>query len=108
MSLEPAFNLMLSLQGRMMTITRPGETPITGDVKMSPSNYSRNLEGPSETVIPGKEFVVSKSALDLIEFPRPKRGDRILDADMGTLTISEVREMFDLGGKLMGYRLRTS
>lgn len=108
MSLEAAFNLMLGIQGRTMTLSRLGDNALSVEVKMAPSNYSRNLEGPSDTVMPGKEFVVSKSVLDSVSFPKPKRGDRISDEDMGTLTISEIREMFDVGGKLIGYRLRTS
>ena len=107
MSLESAFGLLLSVNGRVMTLKRL-EPEQSVQVQMSPSNYSRILEGPSETVIPGKEFVVSKSALDSVSFPKPRRGDRIIDTDMGTLTISEVREMFDVGGNIMGYRIRTS
>lgn len=109
MSLKGAFNLLLSLHGRTVELTRfDTPTDLTVTVRIAPSNYSRNLEGPSESVIPGKEFVVSKEALDIVSFPAPKRGDRIEDDDMGEMTITEVREMFDFGGALIGYRLRTS
>lgn len=36
-----------------------------------------------------------------------KRSDRILDSIYGNLTIDEIVEMVDLGGSIMGYRVRT-
>ncbi len=106
MSTKDAFRSLLNLHKRSVTLIRPDIYEVTVD--MSPSNYSRNLEGPSEITIAGKEFVVTKEALDEVSYPRPKRGDRITDAEMGTFAIDEVREMFDFGGAIIGYRLRTS
>lgn len=107
MSVKSAFNLMLGLQGRQVTLTRPlTPTDLVVTVKMAPSNYSRNLEMPSSTVTKGREFVVSKDALEEVSFPRPKRGDRITDGENGTHTINEVIEMSDIGGAIMGYRVR--
>lgn len=108
MSIADALNLMLSIQSRTMTLTRPGDEGLSVEVRVSPSNFSRNLEGPSDTTIPGKEFVVSKKVLDEAAFPKPKRGDRLIDSDMGSMAISEIREMYDLGGAIIAYRLRTS
>lgn len=107
MSIKNGFNLMISLQGRLMTIYRPA-TAYTASVKFAPSNYSRNLEGPAETVIDGKEFVCTKDSLDLASYPVIKRGDKLDDPNLGKMTISEVRELYDLGGAIIGYRLRTS
>lgn len=90
-----------------MTISRPGQ-PYEGEIRVTPSNYFRHLQGPEETVIPGREYIISKTALDAIEFPMPKRGDRLTDEELGISVISEVRELFDFGGKLMGFRVRTS
>lgn len=90
-----------------MTISRPG-TALTGEIRVTPSNYYRHLQGPEETVISGREYVITKTALDMITFPTPKRGDRLSDAELGISVISEVRELFDLGGSLMGFRIRTS
>ncbi len=106
--LESAFNLMLSIHAKEVTIKRIGTATISATVKIAPSNYFRNTEAPSDTVIPGREFVVSKRALDLSGFPQPKRGDKLIRDDMGTMTITEVREMFDVGSSIIGFRLRTA
>lgn len=101
--MNAAFNFILTLQGRDVTLER-GATSVT--VKMAPSNYFRNLSGPEEVVIGGREFVVSKEALDGQSYGTPRRGDLIIDSDMGPNAIVEVREMIVLG-KLVGYRMRT-
>ena len=109
MSAKAAFNFMLTLTARTGTVTRPGDTPVTIEIKYAASNYSRNLEGPANVVIPGKEFVISYDSFSGTSYPLPlKRGDRMVDPELGTMVISEVREMFDLGGGIMGYRVRIS
>lgn len=106
--LKSAFNFILNLKSRTATITRPGVTPVTAAIKFAPSNYSRKLEGPSETSIKGREYVVSKDYLVGQGFPTPlKRGDRITDTELGNLTITEINEMYDIGGVVIGYRIRT-
>lgn len=106
-NLSNAFHTLLMLHSRSMTIERPGQYgPFT--IKASPANYFRNLAGPEEAAIEGREFVVSKKALDDVSFPAPRRGDRLEDADTGLNMISEVREMYGFGGTIIGYRLRTS
>lgn len=107
MSIKNAFNLMLDVQGREMTIARRG-TAYTATIKAAPSNYSRNLDGPSETVITGREWVITKDDLDSESYPMPKRGDTLTDANLGTMILSEIREMYDIGGAIIGYRVRTS
>ena len=104
--LANAFNTLLSLHSRTVTLERPGVKTVT--IKVTPSNYFRNLAGPEEIVIEGKEFVISKTFLDAVEFGVPKRGDRITDAQTGLAVISEVREMFAFGGTIIGFRVRTS
>lgn len=103
-NLLSGFEFIISLQGRDVTFER---LPTSVTVKMAPSNYFRNFTGPEEMVIEGKEFVVSKRALDAQSFPTPRRGDVIYDPEIGDNTVSEVKELFILG-KLAGYRLRTS
>ncbi len=105
--LANAFNLLLSIHGRTVTLTRLGTPAVTVTVRIAPSNYFRKLEGPSDTIIEGREFVLSKRALDNVSFPAPKRNDRIQDPEFGNLTILESEEMYDLGGSTMGYRVRT-
>lgn len=76
-------------------------------ISVAPSNYFRNLSGPEQTTIEGTEFVISKSGLDLVFFPAPKKGDRLKDNELGTFVINEVRPMFGLAGVTVGYRVRT-
>lgn len=77
-------------------------------IQASPSNYFRNLAGPEEVTVYGREFVLSKQNLDSVFYPVPKKGDRITDPELGLSVISEVREMFDFGGAILGYRIRCS
>lgn len=109
-SLSNAFNALLFIHSRVVTIEHPGRLTSLGPVsiKISPSNYFRNLAGPEETVITGSEFVVSKAVLDAAGFPAPRRGDRIEDPETGIAEITEVRPMHNLGASIMGYRCRTS
>jgi len=106
MSLKNAFNTLLFIHKREVTIERP--TSITAvTIFVSPSNYSRNLQGPEEIVMDGREFVVSLKSLSDVNYPMPKRGDRIKDPQLGVCTVTEVREMYDFGGNILGYRIRT-
>ena len=88
-----------------MTLSRPG-TALSFEVKVTPSNYSRNLSAPEEIVIEGREYILGKQNLDEVGFPVPKRGDRLTDPELGVNVISEVRELFNYGGEIMGYRVR--
>ena len=106
MTIGSAFNQLLFLHSRKATITRR-ETSTTVTIRISPSNYYRNMAGPEEIVMKGREFVISKQSLDAVSFPAPKRGDVIVDSELGKNTLVEVREMFDFGGRIIGYRVRT-
>lgn len=103
--LSKGLEAIISLQGREMTLERDAGAT-TAIVKMAPSNYHRNRSLVEEIVSEGKEFVVAKSALDSVSFGAPKRGDLIIDSELGDNSILEVVEMVFLG-KLIGYRLRT-
>lgn len=107
--LANAFNAILALHSRTMTIYRPSSTENTTPVsiKMTPANYFRNLSGPDETVTVGREFVISMENLKASGFPIPKRGDRIEDLELGMNVVAEVREMYDLQAQIMGFRIRT-
>lgn len=109
--LANAFNFLISLHSRSVTIERPGdgeEAISSVSIRVTPANYFRNLSAPEEVVVEGKEYIVSKDILSSVGYPAPKRGDILDDVDTGLSTISEVREMYDFGGTIMGYRLRTS
>lgn len=105
MTLANAFNSLLFMHSRPATIERPASITAK-NIKISPSNFFRNLQGPEEIVMEGREFVISKNVLDEAGYPVPKRGDRIKDQDLQINTIREVREMFDFGGAIIGYRVR--
>lgn len=106
-NLGNAFNQLLQIHSRDMKISRPGGIgPF--DIKITPSNYSRNLAAPEEISVEGKEFVVTKYALEKVSFGVPRRGDKLVDPEMGTHIVSEVRELIGLGGAILGYRLRCS
>jgi len=101
---ESAFNKVLALQAREISI-HDMELPLKVTIKAAPSNYFRNLSGPEETVMTGREFVISKKDLDAVSFPTPKRGHKIIDGDFGVSTIISVKEMVILGN-IVGYRVR--
>jgi hypothetical protein len=106
MSIKAAYLKLLAAHNRQMDLTRNN---VTYSILVTPSNYSRKLSGPEEITIKGKEFVITKDTLTKAGFTGPlKRGDRLSDPDMGVNIISEVHEMFDFGGEIVGYRVRTS
>ena len=97
-----AFNALLSIHSREVKLRRAGIPDKT--IRISPSNFSRQLAGPAEIQIEGKEFVISKQNLGTWKL---KRGDLILDPDMGGLSIVNIDGMYDFGGGILGYRVRT-
>jgi len=107
MSLKNAFNALLKFKQKVVTLYRPG-TALSVSASIASSNYSRNLETSANTIVKGREFILSKADLDKLSYPTPKRGDKINHPDLGILTISEVNEITELGDEIMGYRVRTS
>lgn len=103
-SLVNAFRTIIQMQGRDVTLEDLDNPPAI-TIKMAPSNYFRNFEAIEETVHTGREYVVSKYDLDAQSFPRPERGFRVIDSDLGNGSIKEVREMIIMG-VVAGYRLR--
>lgn len=105
--LATAFNAMTKLHGRdavLKRFTTPSD--LTSAIRITPSNYFRNLEGPSATIIRGREFIIPVASIATPLTPVIKRGDKIVDAVFGSLAIDEITEMYDLGGEIMGYRVR--
>ena len=105
-ALENVLLTVIMIQGRPMQMLDM-ETSTTINIKIAPSNYFRNMETVEDSVIEGREFIVAKKHLDAASFPTLERGQRIIDPDFGTETISSIREMIALG-KIIGYRIRTS
>ena len=81
----------------------------TGIVKAAASNYFRNQEGAANVVFEGREFVIAKDSLTAAGFSSIVRGDRIdtQDAEMQECVVDVVKELQDIGGAIMGYRVTT-
>lgn len=105
MDMKAAFNMVLALHSRPMTISRRG-TVTTGSIRAAPSNYFRNLEVVNKVTSEGREFVVAKDTLDAVSFPEPKRGDALVDVVHGTMVVNQVIPMYVIGAEIVGYRLR--
>ncbi len=108
MSFEGAFNALLFIHKRPVTLIRPQEVGpnLEYQIQASPSNYFRNLAATQEIVTKGREFVIPKSTLVTAGVTGLFRGDLLQDPELGDISIVEVREMFDFGGQIMGYRVR--
>jgi hypothetical protein len=52
------FNGLTRLQSTAATMKRIGTPDIIQDIRITPSNYFRNLEGPSHTIVRGREFII--------------------------------------------------
>lgn len=90
-----------------MSFFASGTDPVPGapTIPVAPSNYFRSPAGPAETVGTGRQFVVVASEADENLGRKPQRGDRMIDAGLEIMILGEVREMFDFGGEVIGYRL---
>jgi hypothetical protein len=108
--IQAAFNYALYIKARTMQVYRPVASPAVAtqySIKVGTSNYSRNIQAQEDTVIGGLEFVFSRTDLEKLPIFPLKRGDKIVDVDLGTNTIVEINEMFG-NGKILGYRIRTA
>lgn len=56
--LKQAFNAITRIHSRPVTLVRFGSPDIYSPARATPANYFRFLEGPSSTVIRGREFVI--------------------------------------------------
>ena len=61
----------------------------------------------TQNVPMGVTTTVSYSASGTVWSPILKRGDRIIDSLYGHMTIDEIIEIPDIGGAIMGFRVRT-
>jgi hypothetical protein len=102
--LNEAFSSLLLLTKRPMTLERKGVHSAINTFA-STSNYSRNLGIVEDVVTKGREFIVDKDDLTANYSP-PKRGDILVDATLGRMVLTEIREMTGIGGEILGYRIR--
>ena len=100
MSLKSAFNFALKFNSISATITRRVDATVH-DVKITSSNYFRNMSGMEELVYRGREFVISKEYLEGIDL---RRGDT-LTSELGTFSLDTISEMIILG-EIVGFRIR--
>ena len=107
MSILKAFNYILKLQSRPMTIHNLETDTQYTNVGMAMSNYFRNLRTIEEMTSEGREFVVSKSELDRAGITELKKGFKIIDNNFGVMTIKDVPKDLIILGKIVGYRIRT-
>ena len=105
--LRQAFNAITKIHSRKAVLKRLGDPDQLTGIRIAPSSYFRNLEGPSQVLVRGREFIIPVDSIVNKFSPLVKRGDRIEDATYGSLAIDEIIEMVDLGGEIMGYRVRT-
>lgn len=105
--LKEAFNSMLQMHSRDATLKRiQTPTDLTTAIKISPANFISNNEGPADVTIKGREFVIAKDFIVSPFDPIIVKGDKIVDPELGSMAIKEIKEMYDFGAKLMGWRVR--
>ena len=104
--LDQAFNILLSRHSRVATLKRLGTTEQITTCRIAPSNFVSNAEGPADVTIKGREFVISKESIAAPFTPILKKGDKLIDDELGSMAIGEIKEMYNLGGAIMGYRIR--
>jgi len=105
--LRTAFNALTrvhSHEAMLKRLNKSDEEVTT--IRITPSNYFRYLQGPSATVVHGREFIIPADSIANPFTPIIKRGDRIYDPTYGAMAITEIIEVVDVGGSVMGYRCR--
>lgn len=95
--LKEAFNAVSRLHSRAATLRRLGDVTIETPVRLTPSNYFRFLQGPSQTVIHGREFLIPLDTIlgypiELILFGSPTAGTGKVgntDGDSNTINFDD-------------------
>lgn len=107
-SLEGAFNLLCSMKKIAVTLTRPKTpTDLVINVDITPSSYSRKVDAPENTVSYGREYLIPRKFFDGAAILFPKRGDILTGTYLREETIAEVEELYNMGGTLFGFRVKT-
>lgn len=110
MSVKNAFDFATSLRTVTGTFVRRNLSgpDTTKPLIISPSNFSRIKEGPSNTVAYGKEYLLTKSQWDTTGLDKPKRGDIFIDPVDGEEVIEKVETLRGVGEEVVGYRFTTN
>jgi hypothetical protein len=101
MILKSAFNMMTRIHSRPATLKRLGTPVIYSPARITPSNYFRYLEGPSHTVVRGREFIIpvdtmlGQPSFTFVLPSTPTTGSYTLDFDFDLTTASTASINFD-------------
>lgn len=106
-SLESAFNYACSLKAIKCDFIRPLATDVMIEVYVTPSNYGRKENSVEEAVTYGREYLIPYKFFAGTAISGPRRGDIIQGTYLKSETIGEVIELYNLGGSLFGFRVRT-
>jgi hypothetical protein len=104
--LRNAFNALAKINGRAATLRRLGSPDQETAITIVRSNYYANLQGPESITISKREFIIPVDTIAEKFTPVLKKGDKIISDLYGQVTIDELSEMTDVGGDIMGYRIR--
>lgn len=104
--LKNAFNALTKINGRTATLRRLGTTDEETAVTIVKANYFANLQGPENMSISKREFIIPVDSIATKFSPVIKKGDKLITDIYGQVTINEIIEMPDLGGSILGYRVR--
>ncbi len=104
--LKSAFNALAKLNGRPATLRRLGTVDDETSILIMKANYSANLQGLEAMTISKREFIIPVDSIAVKFTPVIKKGDKIVSDVFGQMTVNEIMEMTDLGGAIMGWRVR--
>lgn len=109
--IKDAFNALLGMTAKQVTIKRLSDSgdDFSGTIRAAYSNFFRNQEGPANSTFEGREFVISKKSVIEAGLTSILKNDRLVfpDEEVQEVTIDSVREMTDIGGEIIGYRVTT-
>lgn len=73
----------------------------------APTILSYGMETPALQNVSNQNVVITIAFSDSVAWsPKILRGDKIVDTIYGSMAVDEIVEMVDLGGAVMGYRVR--
>lgn len=104
-SLNDAFKILLKTHSRKATLSRGA---VSIPVEISPTDYFSKLAIKSGIKLEGHEFIIPAYFLDNTGITGGvKRADRIVDPQLGTMTVVEVIVAWGTSATVLGYRVRT-
>ncbi len=108
MLVKAAFEYMVMFQGRnrlgeiYSTLPKPANLV---KINMAPSSFQTQPEEVESMVGRGRQFLITHAQVFAVLGRSPVRGDRIEESFLGKATINQVKELVDVGGGVIGYRI---